>query len=64
MFRRYWVFNHLLKFQDSVCNGSHEDLIIIALCMTLANLKQLIFQKILCLIIMDLYEMHVKNFNT
>ena len=22
MVRHYWFFNHMLKFQDSVCNGS------------------------------------------
>ena len=24
MICRYWFFNHGFKFQDSVCNGSHD----------------------------------------
>ena len=64
MICHYWLFNHGLRFQDYVCNGCHDlimlilailllsllkMLIIVFLFITLANPKQLIYGKILFL---------------
>ena len=56
------VFNHGFKFQHSVCNGCHvlqlsllKLLIIVVLFITLANLKQLIYYKILILKMVYIY---------
>lgn len=72
----YWFFNHGLKIQDSVCNGCHyltmlclniSDITITTakgvLFMALANLNQFIYQKILCMMIVGIYKMYMKQKN-
>ena len=72
-----WFFKNEFRFQDSVCNGCHDliilwlhlsDIAIInvknvdycLLFMTLANLKQFVYQKfIMCLMIVGLYKRHI-----
>ena len=34
MISRYWVFNHGLKFQNSVCDGCHE---LTMMCLTISH---------------------------
>ena len=60
MIFHYWFFNHGFKFQESVYNGCHDFTMLsvkisnIVLFIKLANLKQLIYQKILSLKIMGI----------
>ena len=61
MICHYCFFNHGFKFQESVFNGCHDltilkMLIIVVLFITLSNLKELIYYKILCLKIVDIYK--------
>ena len=72
----YWCFNNVFEFQDHVGKGSHDlaklclnisDITIItvknvALFIILANLKQLIYSKILFLKIVGIYKKYVLYF--
>ena len=61
---------HGFKFRDSVCSGCHDSTMlsvnishnVIVLFITFANGKQLIYQKILFLKIMDMYKKYCLNF--
>ena len=69
---RYWFFNHKFKFQNFVFNGCHDlmmlyvnfsDIAIITvkgvdycIIQALANLKQFIYWKVMCLMIVDIYK--------
>ena len=53
---------HGFKFQDTVCSGCHDSTMLIVLFITFANLKQLIYQKILFLKIIDMYKKYCLNF--
>ena len=74
----YWLFNYGFKLQDCVCNSCHDlttlsvkvsDIAIITiknivLFITLVNLKQLIYYKILFLKIVGIYKKYCLKFQS
>ena len=56
---RYWLFNHGFKFQDSVCKGCHD---LIMLCLNISDIAMITVKVVdYCFIIHDIIKSKVIN---